>query len=90
MSTTTLTVRIDDETKERLDRLAAATDRTKSYLVSNAIKGFIEVNEWQIEEIKSGTREAEAGELVGHEAVADRWRRKLAGALDKKGKPKLR
>lgn len=90
MSTTTLTVRIDGETKERLDKLAAATDRTKSHLVSNAIREFLEVNEWQIMEIISGIREAEAGELMEHEEVAGRWRGKHADSVDKKGRTKLR
>ena len=56
---TTITVRLDDETKKKLDRLARATARTKSYLASHAIKEFIEGNEWQIQEIKKAIREAD-------------------------------
>jgi len=68
---TTLTVRLDDETKEKLDRLAKATSRTKSHLVNNAIKEFIDVNEWQIHEITRTVREADrpGAKFVEHEEV---------------------
>ena len=67
----TLTIRLDDQTKERLDRLAKATARSKSYLVSNAIKEFLEINEWQIQEIKKAIREADRPEakFVEHDDV---------------------
>ena len=56
---TTLTIRIDDKTKQRLERLAEATARSKSYLVSSAINGFIEANEWQIRAIKEAVKKSE-------------------------------
>jgi len=49
---TTMTIRLDDELKEQLDRLAAATQRSKSFLASEAIREFIELNEWQVQEIQ--------------------------------------
>ena len=69
---TTLTIRLDDQTKERLDRLAKATARSKSYLVSNAIKEFIEINEWQIQEIKRAIQEADRpdAQFIDHADVA--------------------
>ena len=75
---TTLTVRLDDETKAKLDRLAKATSRTKSYLVSNAIREFIDVNEWQIQEITRTVHEADrpGAKFTKHEEVAawlDTW-----------------
>ena len=47
----TLTMRIDDKTKHRLEKLAKSTSRTKSYLITHAIKDYLEVNEWQVQEI---------------------------------------
>lgn len=43
---TTITVRIDDSIKNRLEKLAKTTSRNKSYLVTHAIKDYLEVNEW--------------------------------------------
>jgi len=68
---TTLTIRLDNKTKERLDRLAKATARSKSYLVSNAISEFLEINEWQIQEIKKALRKADRpdAKFIQHEEV---------------------
>jgi len=40
-----VTIRIDEKTKEKLDNLAKATARTKSYIVGNAIKELLGTNE---------------------------------------------
>ena len=45
---TTMTIRLDDEVKERLDHLADATHRSKSFLAAEAIRAYVETNEWQI------------------------------------------
>lgn len=49
---TTITIRIDPATKERLEKLAKVTDRSMSYFVSHALEHVIEREEWQIGEIK--------------------------------------
>lgn len=74
----TLTVRIDDKTKNRLEKLAKSTTRTKSYLVTHAIEDYLDVNEWQVQEIKKAIHDANQprAEFVDHEEVAkwlDSW-----------------
>lgn len=74
---TTMTVRIEDETRERLERLAQATQRSKSFLAAEAIRAFVESNEWQIGEIKAALAEADAGDFASDEevaALAHTWR----------------
>ena len=61
---TTMTIRLDDELKEQLDRLALATQRSKSFLASEAIREFVELNEWQVQEIQQALKEADAGEFA--------------------------
>ena len=58
--TTTMTLRLDDETNDRLTNLAGATDRSKAYLATQALKLFLENNEWQVREIKETLAEADA------------------------------
>ena len=58
--TTTMTLRLDDETSDRLSNLAGATDRSKAYLATQALKLFLENNEWQVLEIKEALTEADA------------------------------
>jgi predicted transcriptional regulator len=67
---TTMTVRLEEDVKERLDLLAEATQRSKSFLAAEAIREFIENNEWQIAEINAAIKEADAGEFASDKEVA--------------------
>ena len=67
--TTTMTVRLSPELKSRLDRLAEVTHRSKSYLAAEAVREYIELNEWQIEEISRAINEANAGDFASDQEV---------------------
>ncbi|MFM7626329.1 MAG: CopG family ribbon-helix-helix protein [Gammaproteobacteria bacterium] len=67
---TTLTIRLDEEVKDRLDRLADSTQRSKSYLAAEAIREFVEHNEWQIAQTRAALREADAGDFATDDEVA--------------------
>ena len=67
---TTMTVRLEDEVKDRLDQLAEATHRSKSFLAAEAIRVFVENNEWQIQEIDAALQEADAGDFASDKDVA--------------------
>jgi RHH-type rel operon transcriptional repressor/antitoxin RelB len=69
MSTGTITIRLDDEVKDRLDRLAEATRRSKSFLASEAIREFVESNEWQIAETHAALGEADQGDFASTREV---------------------
>jgi RHH-type rel operon transcriptional repressor/antitoxin RelB len=66
----TMTVRLDDEVKERLDQLAQATQRSKSFLAAEAIREFLDNNEWQVAEVEAALKEADAGDFASGRAVA--------------------
>lgn len=73
---TTMTIRLEPELKSRLDKLAAATHRSKSFLASEAVREFIEINEWQIQEIKAAIKEADEEDFANPEeeaAVFNKW-----------------
>lgn len=67
---TTMTIRLEDEVKDRLDRLAESTQRSKSFLAAEAIREFVENNEWQIAEIRAALSEAQAGDFASAKHVA--------------------
>ncbi len=67
---TTLTLRIDSDIKERLESLAKATKRSKSSLAAEGIEAFVELEERQIEGIKRAMASLDRGEGVAHEEVA--------------------
>lgn len=73
---TTMTIRLDDELKEQLERLAAATQRSKSFLAAEAIREFVELNEWQINELQRALKEADAGDFASENEIRttfSRW-----------------
>lgn len=66
---TTMTIRIEPGLKDRLEQLARITDRSKSYLAAEAIREFIELNEWQLREIKQAVKEADTGDFASEQAL---------------------
>jgi predicted transcriptional regulator len=70
--TTTLSVRIDSDTKKRLDALAKRSRRSKSFLAAEAIVAYVESEEWQLGELQTGMAELESGKEVSHENVS-KW-----------------
>ncbi len=70
--TATLSIRIDVETKKRLDALSKRSKRSKSLLAAEAIAAFVESEEWQLGEVQAGIAELESGQQVSHEKVS-KW-----------------
>ena len=67
---TTMTVRLGEDIKDRLDELAEATQRSKSFLAAEAIREYVELNEWQVAETKAALAEADDGDFASDKAVA--------------------
>ena len=66
---TTMTIRLEPELKQRLDQLAEATHRSKSFLAAAALRDFSELNEWQIQEITEAIKEADNGDFASDKEV---------------------
>jgi predicted transcriptional regulator len=74
-----LTLRLDSALRTKLDKLAAATQRSRSFLAAEAIRDYLALNSWQIEEIHKGLAEADRGEFVSErevKRVAKKWARR--------------
>lgn len=71
MATSVLTVRIPEETKAKLDKLAQATHRSKSFLAEQAIARYIDLEAWQIGEIEQAIQEADQGDFAPPSDLAD-------------------
>jgi RHH-type rel operon transcriptional repressor/antitoxin RelB len=69
MDTAVLTFRVPVEVKQQLDQLAAATHRSKSWLAGEAIQRYIELEGWQIGEIRQALTEADTGDFASDEEV---------------------
>jgi RHH-type rel operon transcriptional repressor/antitoxin RelB len=65
----TITIRVDQELKDRLESQAEVQKRSKSFLANEAIQDYLDVQEWQIAGIEKAIRSLNAGHGIPHEDV---------------------
>ncbi len=71
MATAVLTVRVPEEIKTKLDKLAQATRRSKSFLAEEAIARYLDLESWQIGEIEQALEEADRGDFASASELAN-------------------
>jgi RHH-type rel operon transcriptional repressor/antitoxin RelB len=74
-----LTLRLEGKLRGRLDKLAVAMRRSRSFLAAEAIREYVALNSWQIEEIQKGMGEADGGEFASEsevKRVTKKWARR--------------
>jgi predicted transcriptional regulator len=64
------TIRLTTELDEQVTKIAEAMNRPKSWVIEQAVKDFVAVQEWHLAAIDEGLRDADAGRVVPHEDVA--------------------
>ena len=64
MSTEAFSVRSDKEKVRKLDKLAVQQDRSRNYIVNQAIDQLLELHAWQDERVKEGIKAADEGRFV--------------------------
>lgn len=67
-----ISFRADEETNELLDQLVKATDRPKTWHIKEALRKYLDLHAWQIEEIRKGFEDVESGRLIDSNDV-DQW-----------------
>ena len=82
MATEAFTIRAETEIVHKLDDLAGSLDRSRNYLVNQAIKEYLETHAWQVEKITQGMAAAERGELIAHDDVM----REMEDLIERKAK----
>ncbi len=58
------TVRTESKKVKQLDKLAGRLDRSRDYLVNQAIDRLLELNAWQEEKTRAGIQAANEGRFV--------------------------
>jgi predicted transcriptional regulator len=64
------TVRVPDETVDKLDQLAEKLDRSRSWIATHAIEDFVAREAWQLAEIEAGLADADRGDFADESDVA--------------------
>ncbi|RMN19703.1 hypothetical protein ALQ63_01899 [Serratia plymuthica] len=70
-----MSVRLPEDLSEQLEALAKATGRTKSFLVGQAIRDFINREAWQIAEIQQAIAEADEGDFASDDEMEARFKK---------------
>ena len=72
MESTTLTIRVPVEVRDKLARIASGTRRSKSYLAAEAVTAYVERELAIIDGIQLGLADMAAGRTVSHaQAMAE-------------------
>jgi predicted transcriptional regulator len=66
--TTTLTMRVRNALKKRLEKLSRSTGRSRSFLAGEAIFAYLE---WQVSGIKAALSSLDHGQGIPHERVKE-------------------
>jgi len=74
--------KIPVSTKNRIEQLAVATRRTKTFVIEEAIDQYLALNEWQLKSIQGGLRDLEEGKVISQETMIEHWEGKIAGTVD--------
>ena len=64
MSRETISFRLEPAKREALDAVATALDRDRSYILNEAIDAYLDVQQWQMDHIREGLRQADNGEFA--------------------------
>lgn len=81
---TTMTIRVSRDVKEKLERIATDTRRSKSFLAGEAVSAYVDRELEIIEGIQRGLADVKAGRVVPHEQVMAEARKIIADAKKKK------
>lgn len=76
---TVISARIDAETSAKLDAIAQAADRSRAWLVAQAVREMIERDEELMKFLQPGLDDIAAGRVHTQEEMEDWLAEKLAG-----------
>lgn len=71
----TVTATLDNDSMERLSKMAEATQRSLAWLVAEAVRNYLQEEEWQIAAIEDGVRAADNGQFASPDEVKEAFAR---------------
>jgi predicted transcriptional regulator len=64
-----VSVRLQPALNDQVAAIAAALDRPKSWVIEQAVKDYVAIEEWRLAAIDEGIRAADEGRVARHEDV---------------------
>ena len=77
MSARNISLRMDEEKIDRIDRLAAEVGRSRAWVLNQAADHYLDYEEWFVGQVQEGIADAKSGNTIPHEQVMARLRRKI-------------
>lgn len=77
MPGSTITIQTSAEVAGAIAKLAESMNQSTNWIIEAALKNYIDLQAWQVEGIRKGLAQADAGELAPHEKVFSKLRAKI-------------
>jgi predicted transcriptional regulator len=71
-----ISFRTEEKVREELDRIARSLDRSRNWVINEAIANYIDLHKWQLDQIKRGIRDSEEGRTFTTEEVEARLKKR--------------
>ena len=65
-------IRMDAEKLARVDNLARAVNRSRAWVINQAVDRYLEYEEWFVRQVQQGVKEADQGNFATDEEVDKR------------------
>jgi len=85
MAKKSISLRMDEEKIKKLDAIAYSQDRSRSYIIEEAVEEYIDYEAYRIQRINESIAQLDRGEGISHEEmkpVFDEMRRKIQQKID--------
>jgi predicted transcriptional regulator len=77
-ATENITVRMQPNTHKKLEKIAASLDRSRNWIINQAIEQYLELYDWQTEQIRERLATAEkGGKFIAHDEAMRRIEAKI-------------
>lgn len=80
MNTRNISLRMEDDKIERIDRLATELGRSRAWVLNQAADRYLAYEEWFAHQVQAGIAEERAGDTVPHDEVMEGVRRRINNA----------
>jgi len=67
------TIRMEDTMLDRVDSMAKSVNRSRTWVINQAVERFLSYEEWFIQEVQAGVNEVANGEIAPQGKVEGRF-----------------
>ena len=68
----TTTFRTDEEKLKQIDKMAKSLNRSRNWVINEALDRYMEYEEWFVTQVEEGLRDVENDNVVSHEQMREK------------------